>query len=285
MCKVLILNNLYDFYSAIFKPVKLFLNILRYEIFFQLYFYHHMRYHFLKYLFLMISLWIGLGESNSSGQDVANQIWVGVLPSYTFKNGIRLLGQFDYRGVTNHDDNWARFFNQYNFRITVLNWLDLHTGSYFLNTHHDRDYEELDSWEIRPFVGVRMHLTQNKRINVRNYSRLEKRFFFFYNIGKKDSFIRLRNRLEIISALTKPNLNEDGVLYLNVDGEIFFNVFERPEERFVNLFQSRLGPGYRFNYNWRIETFYIIQLSKNSITDNFKTQSNILSLRLRYYFN
>ena len=240
-----------------------------------------------KYHLIIFLISFGLTYLNDDvfAQTRANQLWVGILPNYTFKNKVNYSGQFDYRRVLNQNDNWQRFFNLNDFRVFSINWLDVQTGSFFLYTYHGEAYHLLDAWEIRPFVGARFHITKDRRINLRNYLRLEERLFFFTNINKFETTTRIRDRIEVIAALNKSNLNLGKVIYLNLDAEFYLNTIGKPEEKFINYFQARMGPGYRFNYQWRLEIYYVIQLIKISVLDHFETQSNVLNIRLKYFMN
>ena len=231
---------------------------------------------------LFISLFL-LQITPLFSQDVTNQLWTSGFLHHTFRDRLRVLTELSYRHVLNQDDKWSKYQNQYDFRYSILNSLDIHAGSFFIYTSHNEEYKDLDAFEIRPFVGAKYHITQNKRVNLRDYLRYEQRFFMYSNTDENNIYARLRNRVEVITSINRPDLNHEKLLYFNIDAEIFLNLNHDPEERFINFFQSRIGPGYRFNYNWRAEIFYVLQLTKDDSTALFNKSSNIIFFRFLYY--
>ncbi len=229
-------------------------------------------------------LFIFLFQSTFSfSQDVTNQLWTSGFLYHTLRDKLKVLTEMSYRTVLNQDDRWSRYQNQFDFRYSILKNLDVHAGSFFIYTSHNEEFKDLDAFEVRPFAGVKYHFTRDKRVNVRDFFRYEQRFFKYSNTGENEVFTRLRNRVEIVASINRPNLNQDKLLYFNMDGEIFFNASRYPQERFINFFQSRLGPGYRFNYHWRAELFFVFQLTKDKSTALFNKTSNIAFVRFLYY--
>ena len=56
-------------------------------------------------------------------------------------------------------------------------------------------------------------------------------------------------------------------------------------ETYQSSFRQYIGLGYRFSYAWRVELEYVLQASKNSITDeDFTNYDNIIYLTLKHYF-
>jgi hypothetical protein len=111
--------------------------------------------------------------------------------------------------------------------------------------------------------------------------RLEQRNF--QNLETKDwtQEYRPRIRAESLIPINKKSYFEDKLWYGIMDVEWLFKT--NIEERFANRFRWRTGIGYRLSYNFRFEFIYMLQLSRNTIEDNFESNDNIFRFRVKQY--
>jgi hypothetical protein len=182
-----------------------------------------------------------------------------------------------------------------NVEYTLKPWLDL-IGE--LGTGYTRQTDDVNSTEVTPRIGIRLHLFSRDRPRVLHVRELpprrrvvirdrllgESRNIFYTGAGSgMDSTIRFRNRLELLVALNRAKLTEDDARYLIADWEWFIPLGD-PTERFASRQRIRTGLGYRRSVKWRFEALYIWSRSRDTTNEGFKTSDNIIDLRAKRVF-
>ena len=182
-----------------------------------------------------------------------------------------------------------------NVEYAVRRWLDL-IGE--LGTGYTHQTDDVNSTEVTPRIGIRLHLFSRdrprllsvrelppkRRVVIRDRLLGESRNIFYSGAGSgADSTVRFRNRLEFLVSLNKEKLTEDDATYLIADWEWFVPLSD-PTERFANRQRIRSGLGYRSNVKWRFEALYIWSRSRDTTNEGFKTSDNIVDLRLKRVF-
>lgn len=169
-------------------------------------------------------------------------------------------------------------------------WLDV-LGE--LLVARTRQTDDLDSTEITPRIGVRLHLLSNlredlvkeerpsHRVVLRNLARLEARNLFYSAADKPNkSTLRFRDRIELMCALTRPRVTDNGAIYALGDLEWFWQL-DDATERFANKQRVRGGVGYRHSSAWRFEGLLIWDRSRNTIDQPFNTSDLVLDLTVK----
>ena len=182
-----------------------------------------------------------------------------------------------------------------NVEYAVKPWL------YFigeLGTGYTRQTDDVNSAELTPRGGIRLHLFSRdqprlvhvrelppkRRVVLRNRLLVESRNTFYSGAGTgTDSTVRFRNRLEFQTSINKAKLTEDGASYFTTDWE-WFVPLDDPLERFANRQRIRAGFGYRRNVHWRFEALYIWSRSRDTTDESFKTSDHIVNLRVKRVF-
>ena len=155
-------------------------------------------------------------------------------------------------------------------------WLDILAASAF---SYVNQFKGTSTFELRPTIGARFHITPNRRFYLRNLLRIEYRYFFYLNNDESSGSGRIRNRIELLVSITKPKYADVNNLYALTDIEFFYNLGEDQQERYLNQFRYRIGLGYRFNNIWRTQLVYIKQSSRDSyLRDGIDNISNILRI-------
>jgi hypothetical protein len=127
------------------------------------------------------------------------------------------------------EPGWRNLDVTPNVEYSATPWLDLVGES---TVGFTRQTDNVNSFELSPRVGLRFHLFSRhvpttggvlgvrelppaRRIVVRDLVRFESRNFVYTgNTGEPNSFTsRVRNRLEFLVALNKPELSDDGARY------------------------------------------------------------------------
>jgi hypothetical protein len=181
-----------------------------------------------------------------------------------------------------------------NVEYALRSWLDL-VGE--LATGYTWQTDEVNSFELTPRAGARLHLTSRElptgplrrewlprhRIVVRNLIRVEERNLFYNQDKASESVVRFRNRLEFQIPLNRNSVSDDGARYTLADWEWFIPLGD-PAERFASRQRIRAGVGYRRNHQWRFEALYIWSRSRDTTQEDFHTSDHILNLRMKRIF-
>jgi hypothetical protein len=191
------------------------------------------------------------------------------------------------------EPGWASLDLTPNVEYAFRSWLD---GVGELATGYTSQTDDVDSFELSPRIGARLHLTTRDlprplrrehlprhRIVVRNLIRVEARTLIYSGGGDADSVVRFRNRLELQVPLNRERVSDDGARYVLADWE-WFVPLDDPDERFANRQRVRAGIGYRRSLGWRFEALYIWTRSRDTNEDDFHTSDNILNLRVKRVF-
>ena len=166
-----------------------------------------------------------------------------------------------------------------------------------LATGYTSQTDDIDSFELSPRAGVRLHLTTRElptgplkrerlsrhRLVLRNLARVEGRNLFYSSDTSNDSTLRFRNRVELQVPLNRNRVSDDGARYVLADWE-WFVPLDDPAERFANRQRIRAGFGYRRTLNWRVEALYIWTRSRDTTAEGFSTSDNIVNVRVKRVF-
>ena len=211
------------------------------------------------------------------------QLWLDFMLQKTFKNSLRYFGEFGPRYLIQEKSGWSQLELSQNLQYNVF-WTVDAIGGLLLNYTQQTDTTELyDSYEMRPWLGFRLHFNPNSKLMVSLLSRMEQRYLFYSNVETNQKSSRLRNRLEFTYSINKPNFYQDKLWYITLDGEWYYPLNENPGERFANQGRIRAGIGYRQNYNWRYVIVFMEQFSRNTIDEGFKSANFIVDLRVHFF--
>ena len=214
-----------------------------------------------------------------NAQSATEQLWLEYMLNYSFANSYNLENAFKYSTAFN-DPKWQAF----EFTPTLDYSLTGHVDISFATAIEFTDQtESYSTFEVKPVLGTRIHITPNRRIMTRALIRLEQRNIQNLDTKDWDNVWRPRFRTEILIPINKKSYFEDKLWYGILDAEWFLSVDEDVDERFANRFRLRMGIGYRLSYSSRFEFIYMIQNSKNAIEDTFYTTDNIFRFRYKHY--
>jgi len=187
------------------------------------------------------------------------------------------------------DAGWATLDITPSLEYSRGEWFDM-VGELLVGRTKQTD--DLDSSELTPRIGFRLHLLSNlrheivkerrprRRLVLRDLLRLEWRHLYYSTEKPDASTIRLRNRLESLWPINRPRITDDGAWYLTADWEWFIPV-DDPDERFASRQRVRGGIGYRRNYAWRLEARYVWNRSRNTIDDPFTSTDHAIDLTMK----
>jgi hypothetical protein len=208
------------------------------------------------------------------------QLWAEYMLNYSFANSFNLENAVAYSTAFT-SPKWRSFDYTPTVDYSLFNWLTL-TGAVTLS--YTAQTEDYNTFEVRPAIGTRFHITPNQRVLIRTYLRLEQRNL--KNLGTKEweSSYRPRARLETLIPINRKSYYEDKMCYGIVDFELLY-ITNDVEERFANRYRLRTGIGYRLNSASRFELIYMLQESRNGINDAFTSVDNIIRVRYRQFLS
>lgn len=212
-------------------------------------------------------------------QSSGGQFWGEYMVNYSFVNSFNLENAFTYSTVY-HSPRWQALDYAPTLEYSLDANFDFSFGVTLSYTNQTEDY---NTFEVRPVLGTRIHITPNRRVLTRLFIRLEQRNI--KNLDTKDwqAVWRPRTRVEGLIPLNKSSFYEDKLWYGIIDGEWFFTNDDDVNERFANRFRLRVGIGYRLHYGSRFEFIYMHQESKNAIEDSFYTSDSIFRFRYKHF--
>jgi hypothetical protein len=211
-------------------------------------------------------------------QSPSEQAWFEYRLNYPFAKKFNLENAFAFRTLIDKPRWWSLIYAP-TLEYSLSPRIDIMAATTFSYTLQSEDY---NTFEIRPMLGTKIHLTPKQRILLRLYFRFELRNL--KNLETKDwqTTFRPRSRVELLVPFNKRSMSADNLWYGLTDAEWFFTT-DDVDERFANRFRFRGGLGYRLNYGSRFEFIYTLQKSKNSIEDDFYTADHIFRFRYKHY--
>ena len=220
--------------------------------------------------------------SNVSAQDNQSdfQSWFDFRTFYTIDEKWTYDGDYGLRGFVSNED-WRRAYINPAFLYDASLSIDFRGGMRFIFT---RELNESNTFEIRPWQGVRFIWPRTNFIIISQYIRLEERFTFYLDDGS--SVLDFRTRYRIMAKT--PNLRLLAInqtFYFLTSFEIFSNVGDVIKESFVDRTRLTFAMGYFITQAWRLELHYIFQGSRLGSEEGNKIDVHIFRIRLRYYIN
>ena len=222
-----------------------------------------------------------LPATSINAQSTRNtQFWFEHMLNYPFANVFNLENAVAYSTLL-ESPRWYAFDYSPTLEWSLGPHVDL-VGAVVLS--YTAQSENYNTFEVRPAVGSRIHITPNKRVMTRVYLRLEQRNFLNLDTHQWESILRPRIRFESLIPLNKTSYYENDLWYGIADIEWLFTETD-VEERFANRFRARIGIGYRLDYTSRFEFIFMSQQSRNGIDEEFTSSDNIFRFRYKLYLN
>ena len=226
---------------------------------------------------------LALTPSHGFAQTSTEQIWVDVLLDWMFKQKQLLELEIGPKALIGEGEVWQELTVTPAYEYYPNKRWDLVSRVLFSWV---RQTVELSTFEVRPIIGFRYYLTptQTGRWLCRDFNRVEMRMIYYREVDQWETTYRYRNRLEFQYAFNNPSLTNDRTTYGLADAEIFINLGSAAEERFNDNWRFRVGAGYRHTYAWRTEFLYVLQLSRNTLGQEFDVSNHIFRFRIKRFF-
>lgn len=213
-------------------------------------------------------------------QNTNSQTWFEYMLNFPFANSFNLENAVTYSTLL-EKPRWYSFDYTPTLEWSVTQHIDLLGQVVFSYTKQNESY---NTFEVRPVIGSRIHITPHQRIQTRVLLRLEQRNLKNLETKEWDQTYRPRIRFESIVPINHNSYYTDKLWYALLDAEWLFTT-DDVKERFANRFRVRVGGGYRLNYNFRFEILYMNQQSRDETEDGFASSDNIIRFRIKHYVN
>jgi hypothetical protein len=211
------------------------------------------------------------------------QLWLDLVAEWAFKPKNQLELEVGPKYLISDDERWKELTVTPAYEHYPNQRWDLVARVLFSWVQQS---DALSTFEIRPVVGFKIYLTrQDGRWMSRDFNRVEGRNIRYNELDQWETTYRYRNRLEVQYALNNPSITDDHTWYGLADAELFVNLGEAAEERFNDNWRFRAGMGYRQEWGWRIELLYTLQLTRNTLGQEFNVSNHIVRLRIKHYFH
>jgi hypothetical protein len=211
---------------------------------------------------------------------VTGNLWLDFIVNWRFAPEFRFWADNYYRTLVSGASTQHMVGTRPELAYSALGWLQVMGGA---NIRYTDESDGLNSWELRPYLGVQFIGDRFRRVVVRNYTRLEYRKFLYTEADSTEASWRLRTRFEIQGLVSGKTFVDPGSWRLSGDVEFFIDLSEPVDERFADRARIRLGVGHVRTLKWHFDAFYILQFSRDTRTSGVTSIDNYLRLRVKFF--
>ena len=226
-------------------------------------------------LILFVPTIIYAQEEEYDGVD--KQLWFDYYHYHHLKPHLMYYGDVGYRFLL-PDADWQMIYLRPSVRWKPKDLYDLSGGIGVFQTFYK---DTTNTFEFRPWQGLRVTWPTFKKISFYEYIRLEERFNFVQ--GRGDMEFNLRFRFKIGTRIPIYFFPNAGSIFAVADIEWFMDFGQEISELFSNRTRLGAGVGYKMNTFWTFEFHYVWQRSRVGDDNEFKTSDNLIQFKVRYY--
>ncbi len=230
-------------------------------------------------------------QSASEEKPASGQVWGNLILDFPRRDHLLFEVDFEPKVQYSGTDTWRSFDVTALLEHNPKRWINLVGETLVARTKQSND---VDSVEVTPRLGVRIHFLSNLRtllpearplgrVALANLSRVEFRNLWYSDDTPTNHESRFRNRVELNVALNHGELSDEGTLYLKADFEIFIPLSDDVDERFTSKRRTRMGLGYRHDAKWRFEALYIRDGTRDNSGEPFDTSTNTVDLTVKIF--
>jgi hypothetical protein len=229
------------------------------------------------------AVFLALAPAYADAQDATTtQLWTDFVAEWRFKPKQLLELEVGPKLLLSDSGNWKELTITPAYEYYPNNRWDLVSRVLFSWVEQT---SSISTFEVRPVLGFKYYLdTMQGKWMVRDFNRIEGRFIRYSDINEWDDTYRYRNRLEAQYALNNDSLLANRTYYALADAELFVNLGSAAVETFNDNWRFRAGIGFRQDWGWRYEFLYTLQLTRDTLANDFKVSNHILRVRIKHYF-
>ena len=230
-------------------------------------------------LIFLFFAWGSLSNIHAQEQNIpTNHLWFDFYNFFPITEKLEYGGDLGFRHAFS-DFPWSRIYIRPTLAYRWKEKIRFLGGFKFAYTSQDI---LANTFEIRPWLGIKINWPKIRRFTFQHFLRLEQRFQFNTGSDSWASETRLRYRLGTRVPINHPTII-DKTFYLPLWAEFFRNARGDLTERFASKVRLTAGLGYRFDKKWRLEFEYTYQGSRSFRQDEFGGSDNLFHLKLRWY--
>lgn len=215
--------------------------------------------------------------SLTRAQDNNIQTWIDYTTNNWINSNWLYYGDYGFRGVISVNE-WTQYTINPAFLYRSDEELTFQAGSRLMYTDNA---STPNTFEVRPWQGVRYIWPRFRRLIFDHYLRLEERLVWSTEIGEFDFSLRSRYRIRMRTM--------DFLLPLiptkftsSVSIEIFMDITSEISENYVGRNRITFGLGNHVTDDLLVEINYILQKSRKEVTSDFESVDHIFRLRIKH---
>jgi len=211
---------------------------------------------------------------------VTGNLWLDFIINWRFTPHLRFFADNYYRTVVTGAPDQRMIGTRPELAWSALGWMQVMAGA---NIRYTDASDGLNSWELRPYVGVQFIADRFEKFVLMNYTRLEYRKFLYTGSDSTSSSWRLRSRFEAAVLIRGERFGDAGSWDIIGDAEFFLDLTEAVDERFADRLRFRFGVGHVRTRNWHFDGFYVLQFSRDTQTSGVTSIDNYIRLRVKWF--
>ena len=202
---------------------------------------------------------------------------VTLFPFHKLTDSLTGFGYLGY--VTNPEEDYETGYLGYGMSYNSTKYVQWWGG--LIGTYTDNDFAS-DRLELRPFLGLKLFLPNDKKWNIYNYARWEYRNIQDQDTNDWSRYSRFRNRVGIeIPFASIDQAWQPKTWYGLADAEVMY----RTDRDTIDPARLRAGFAYIFNDRVRAEFIYHIQWTRPYTGSDLEFTENIFRLNIKVALN
>jgi hypothetical protein len=204
---------------------------------------------------------------------VTNEYRVTIFPFHPITENLTGFGYLGY--VNNPQKDYSVYYLGYpGVTYKIRSWFQLWEGLIGIYTNN---HEKEDTLELRPFLGEKIFVPNNRKMNIFNFTRYEARNTYSHDTHDWTFKNRLRSRFGAEIPLTSlANAWKPKTFYGLFDVEPFWQLGSG-----LNMFRFRAGIAYIPKNRIRVELIYHTQWGQSTGGDALVYNQNIFRLNIK----
>ena len=226
-------------------------------------------------LFILIALCPLLIPIDLKAQNtgIKPQYWNNATVAWEANEYFLFAHTLSYNVLIDKELPWSEFSMNNTAAFLINDLLSANGGLYLATSKQSND---LNSFEIRPYLGFRVTSKRQKRAAISNLSRIEWRHLDYSNNTSNSDF-RFRNRTTGVLAINQQSILDQHVLLLFAYFEAFHNFNQEIEERYFTSYKYKAGLKYRFSAHWGMDAGVLFNNSRNTIFEPSQAPTNVVT--------
>lgn len=222
----------------------------------------------------LCALVLAVAPALAQGDPVSDEYRVTIFPSHSIKDRLTGFGYLGY--VANPDKDYTTYYVGWpGLTYTQSQRVQYWAGAFYTYTNNEHSSDKL---EVRPFLGIKLFVPNERRINLYNFTRWEYRAIQDRSTHDWSPVHRFRTRFGVEAPLTpRDRAWQPGTWYALADAEAFYR-FDRDT---WDPLRWRVGIGHVFERKVRVEFIYHAQYTRPNADAPLDYTDNIWRLNIK----